>query len=414
MSNTIKHLSAIIVLAFISTGCVSSQALYFHERTKLGISAQVKPEDPQEKVAAHVGFKRRIVAIVPPKKLACNTAKNFAKDSATSTSKCNNTDTGDSNNPDNYHEGEALSLVSTFQVEANILKSVHIHNNFASGQAAKNLVAADAESLQYQANLDKFLEFLQQQKTNTATVGAETPEPAHASLPHSGLQRSYYDGPPFHLASNPGIGLATSGDPETAANTEKAACLKKLEEEGRQCALTWLGKLAGNTKINFIEDLALVKNAQENKQDCLGKLTSVSNFCQSTLLAKLAENKESDVRGEIEVLITKKNELKKKAVETLLKRLDQVDDLAFPFNVLKDIFTSLIGMFADATESFTKKEIADCAKDLNACENKNLKELLSALKDNPQLAACAQDLEACGNPELKESLKNLEGLRENG
>lgn len=260
------HKLLIIIAAFVFTGCISSQALYFHERTKFGFSVQAKPEDPQEKLATHLGFKRQIIAIVPPKLVSKRTRNEIDGKPHT-----------DETEGDKYHEGEALSLVSTFDVTANALKSIHIHNNFASGQAAKNLVDVSNEVYQDSKNVEAFRKFIADKKAEAkaaqnagssvvAPVRSDgfAPPAAAGKITEANYQKPY--GHQLLLTK----GRVTYEDkfaqtttPLTAKEKEKDTCLNKLlSDEGKDCAMTWLGELAKNNKMDFIEALPIVENGQ--------------------------------------------------------------------------------------------------------------------------------------------------------
>ena len=76
------------------TGCASNAAT-FYEGTRFAFVIEFKPESSQP-MNLSLGYKRRIAAVVPPQKPAPKTP---------------------AQNQDQIHEGDALSLVSTFDVE---------------------------------------------------------------------------------------------------------------------------------------------------------------------------------------------------------------------------------------------------------------------------------------------------------
>lgn len=378
------HRLLIIFTAFIFTGCISSQALYFHERTKFGFSVQVKPEDPQEKIGTHIGFKRRIVAIVPPKMLSQDT-RNAIDDF--------NGENKSTESPklasDMYHEGEALSLVSTFDVTANALKSVHIHNNFASGQAAKNLVDVSNETYQASKNVKAFKEFIEAkkveaqlaQRANSSPVAPvhnkEIAPPAISSgTKEAEYHKPYLQGHQIVLAK----GTITYED-EFAQLTPDAKtknmCIAELEDAGKDCGLTWLGELAKNKKMDFIEELTFIKNAKgENRDTCLRDVRDRAKLCGETLLTELAMRHETKIRTGLEKIVQGIRDTKKKAISELLKHLEQTDDTIFPLNILKEIGAGLVGIFIDATDTYTPEEITTCTKDMDSCKHPKLKEML--------------------------------------
>lgn len=102
----------IIALGFNSC---APRALYFHETTKVGFAADYNTSDSQP-LATSFGFKRRIVAVVP-------TQERVIPDGGSET--------------DGTNRGEALSLVSKFNVRAGTAEGIAITNNFASGMAAR-------------------------------------------------------------------------------------------------------------------------------------------------------------------------------------------------------------------------------------------------------------------------------------
>ena len=115
----VRPVAALVVLAAVLTGC-SINAATFYEGTRLAFVTEYNPASG-EPVNLTLGYKRRIAAVVPPQ-----------------------TPTTDPNRP---HTGEALSLVSTFEVEpgARIGEGVIIRNVFASGMAAQALTKDDPE-----------------------------------------------------------------------------------------------------------------------------------------------------------------------------------------------------------------------------------------------------------------------------
>lgn len=102
-------------VAALSLGACAPKALYFHESTKVAFAADYNSSDSQP-LSSSFGYKRRIVAVVPAQK------RNIP-DGATERKATNS--------------GEALSLVSKFNVRADSKDGVVITNNFASGMAAR-------------------------------------------------------------------------------------------------------------------------------------------------------------------------------------------------------------------------------------------------------------------------------------
>lgn len=108
-------------------GCAPC-ALYFHETTKVGFSADYNTADSHP-ISTNFGFKRRIVAVVPSQERVMSEG-------------------GSERNATN--NGEALSLVSKFSVRAGTSEGIAIVNNFASGMAARIMtqgVGSSSDSL---------------------------------------------------------------------------------------------------------------------------------------------------------------------------------------------------------------------------------------------------------------------------
>ena len=97
-------------------GC-GQNALLFHETTKFSFSAEYKPDSSQP-MSTSLGYKRRIAAIVPPKEPVAE---------------------ADRDKPEAVHKGEALSLVSLFDVDGQGVLGAKIRNYFASGMAAQKM-----------------------------------------------------------------------------------------------------------------------------------------------------------------------------------------------------------------------------------------------------------------------------------
>jgi len=120
-----NNLFAIILLSGCSllwSGCANE--LIFMERTKAAVSVDfaTNPAEPMEVTA---GYKRTILAMVPPKQ-----------------------PTSDYANPQSVHKGEALSLISTFGLEYEQQKQgveLVVKNGFASGKAASKIATKPAE-----------------------------------------------------------------------------------------------------------------------------------------------------------------------------------------------------------------------------------------------------------------------------
>ena len=128
------------------TSC-APQAIFFHESTKVGLSATYNISDSQP-VSSHFGFKRRIAAVVPGQE---RVAAPSGKES------------------DATNKGDALSLVSKFYVRVGSRdEGIIIRNNFATGNAARVLTRSKKAA----AAVDALMQ--QQAVTAPATVEAPT------------------------------------------------------------------------------------------------------------------------------------------------------------------------------------------------------------------------------------------------
>lgn len=112
----IPRLSSMLAALLAVTGC-APKALYFHETTKVAFAADYNTSDTQP-LATSLGYKRRIVAVVPAQERRVPHG-------------------GTERNGTN--EGEALSLVSKFNIQIGAREGTVITNNFASGMAARIL-----------------------------------------------------------------------------------------------------------------------------------------------------------------------------------------------------------------------------------------------------------------------------------
>ncbi|MBM3223664.1 MAG: hypothetical protein FJZ47_07690 [Candidatus Tectomicrobia bacterium] len=106
----------LVVLGILTSGC-GQNALLFYEGTKVGFSAEYKPDSSQP-LSTSLGYKRRIAAIVPPQEAASQQQQSASTPS-----------------------GEALSLVSIFKVTAEGTGGLAITNHFASGMAAREMTS---------------------------------------------------------------------------------------------------------------------------------------------------------------------------------------------------------------------------------------------------------------------------------
>lgn len=111
------RLSILLLATALGLSACAPRALYFHESTKVAFTADYNTSDTQP-LATTFGYKRRIVAIVPAQ--VRNIPENGSERNGT-------------------NSGEALSLVSKFNVRAGTSEGIFITNNFASGMAARNM-----------------------------------------------------------------------------------------------------------------------------------------------------------------------------------------------------------------------------------------------------------------------------------
>jgi hypothetical protein len=119
------HLLPLATLAAaLSLSACAPRALYFHESTKVAFAADYNTSDSQP-LSSSFGYKRRIVAVVPAQEREIP-------------------DGGTERNATN--SGEALSLVSKFNVRSGAKEGVVITNNFASGMAARAMTRSAGSS----------------------------------------------------------------------------------------------------------------------------------------------------------------------------------------------------------------------------------------------------------------------------
>lgn len=107
--------SLLLLTTALGLNACAPRALYFHESTKVAFAADYTTSDSQP-LSTSFGYKRRIVAVVPSQERRIPQG-------------------GTERNATNA--GEALSLVSKFNVRAGASDGVAITNNFASGMAAR-------------------------------------------------------------------------------------------------------------------------------------------------------------------------------------------------------------------------------------------------------------------------------------
>ena len=110
------HQLLLLAAALSLTAC-APRALFFHESTKVAFAATYNTSDTQP-LATSFGFKRRIVAVVPAQERVIP---------------------ADGGGRHGTNRGEALSLVSKFNVRAGTNEGVVITTSFASGMAARTM-----------------------------------------------------------------------------------------------------------------------------------------------------------------------------------------------------------------------------------------------------------------------------------
>jgi hypothetical protein len=167
--NLAMRSSILLFSAFLTLSGCAPRALFFHESTKVAFAADYNLSDSQP-LATSFGYKRRIVAVVPAqiRKVAPGESERTGTNA-----------------------GEALSLVSKFNVRAGTSEGIVITNNFASGVAARIMT----------------------DKVGAAAVGA---------LMHS---------PPITVHADTGMTLETN-EPVSKAVDEQIARIKSKEVSG--------------------------------------------------------------------------------------------------------------------------------------------------------------------------------------
>jgi hypothetical protein len=117
-------IAAAISMSILSGCSCVRNALVYYEGAKVGFTAEYKPDSSQP-VKAHLGFERRVVTLVPPE----NPLTEEERD-----------------DPDKVSNGDALAVVSTFDVVATATEGVEVHNYVATGRAAAVLTAPSVEA----------------------------------------------------------------------------------------------------------------------------------------------------------------------------------------------------------------------------------------------------------------------------
>jgi len=149
-----------LIVALGLAGC-APRALYFHETTKVGFSADYNTADSQP-ISTNFGFKRRIVAVVPSQDRRIQ-------------------DGGSERNATN--NGEALSLVSKFSVRAGTSEGIAIVNNFASGMAARIMTqSAGASSNSLNAVMHSAPIAVSSTSGNVIKDGVDSGKPANEAV----------------------------------------------------------------------------------------------------------------------------------------------------------------------------------------------------------------------------------------
>jgi hypothetical protein len=104
---------AFLTVCILVSGCLSGcgNTLYFMEGTKTALAVEVSASSP-EPVALTAGYKRTIATLVPPRE-------------------------GDTAGANRNAKGEALSLISRFQLKYDQDDDVRLENLFVTGAAAR-------------------------------------------------------------------------------------------------------------------------------------------------------------------------------------------------------------------------------------------------------------------------------------
>ena len=120
ISNNLFPIVLLSGCSLLWSGCANE--LIFMERTKAAVSVDFAT-NPAEPVEVTAGYKRTILAMVPPKQ-----------------------PTSDYANPRSVHQGEALSLISSFDLQYKRDDTeLVVKNGFVSGKAASIIAKKPAE-----------------------------------------------------------------------------------------------------------------------------------------------------------------------------------------------------------------------------------------------------------------------------
>lgn len=121
---------SLIILSLSLSACAEN-SIVFHERTQFGLNLEARPE-LSTPVNLNMAYNRNLLAVVP--------SKNEGEEPTGI-----DDNEGNANNDQNEDSEEAVSLLSTFGVSYKKNEGffsgadVYIHNNFATGRAAKTL-----------------------------------------------------------------------------------------------------------------------------------------------------------------------------------------------------------------------------------------------------------------------------------
>ncbi len=136
-----KHKEWILLLisGILFGGCgLTKNTLLYHEGTHVGLQIKANPTDTLEPLSVNLGLERTVVAIVPP---ACPYKDDEAGKKGDLTKACfqgNPPSTDDTVNAGG-HSGEALSVLSLFDLKSKTIEGFTLYQNFASGEAANIL-----------------------------------------------------------------------------------------------------------------------------------------------------------------------------------------------------------------------------------------------------------------------------------
>lgn len=182
-----KHKEWILLLiggVFLGGCGITKNTLFYHEGTKVGFQVKLSPKDTLEPVSVNLGLDRSILAIVPP---TCpykdeTAGTDMAKACFKGQPPYSKNEKGEMvlKEPEQVgvHSGEALSVMSIFDLETKTVEGFTIYQNFASGEAANilsNRINLDKAALKTE-DLDASFTKLQQALRNISGVVSDDTE----------------------------------------------------------------------------------------------------------------------------------------------------------------------------------------------------------------------------------------------